>query len=1101
MAIVCPSCGQENPEGFRLCGMCGVQLAAEREVREERKVVTVLFCDLVGSTARAEGLDPEDVRSLLSRYQSRVRAELERHGGTVEKFIGDAVMALFGAPVAHEDDPERAVRAALAIRDFARAEETDLRIGVTTGEALVALGARPSEGEGMASGDVVNTAARLQAAAPVNGILVGAVTYRATRNLITYRELPAVQAKGKAEPVPVWEAVEATSRFGVDVAHRTPARLVGRERELSVLRDALDRARHERAPQLVTLVGVPGMGKSRLVYELSRMVDAEAELITWRQGRCLAYGDGVAFWALAEVVKAQAGILEQDTETEAAEKLRAAVEDTISDANDARWVLSHLRPLAGLETDAGLGGDRRGEAFAAWRRFLEALAEQRPLVLVFEDLHWADEGLLDFVHELVDWLSGVRLLVVCSARPELLERRPGWGGGKLNASTVGLSPLTRDQTAVLISDILHRSVLPAEIQQALLERSEGNPLYAEQFAQLYQERGSADDLPLPETLQGIVAARLDGLSADAKALLQDAAVIGKVFWTGALRRDEREAATLLHSLERKGFLTRQRRSSVGSEGEWAFAHMLLRDVAYGQIPRGDRARKHRQTAEWIQGLGRPEDHAELLAHHWSSALKLAQASGQDADDLAIPTRLALRAAGDRAFSVNAYPAAAAYYGDALALWPDGDDERPQVLYRYADALHIAADEGAEAALEVARDALLGAGDREKAAEAELSMSRIWWHRGQNDKARSHERRAEELVGAERSLAAARVLAFIARTRTIGGDPTEGLRLAMEALEMAEALEVEELQAHALATVGLAKVYLGDPTGAQDEVRALEIAVAANSPVAGSIANNVAVQAVFSFAFRRAAELYEEGLRIAERLGDASGTRWLRAQVGQAALILGRWDEALQKHDEFIRECEAGSPHYMEGTARRERARIREARGDLAGALADYEAALSLARTVNDPQELLPNLAAVASAFETRGREDEARAIAREILDVARLHPHDAAIGLSLDFLFTRVALEHEPGLREILGNGSFPQWKALGLACVDRDFVRAADMWAEGGSPTWEARLRLRAAEELIETGRRPEGEAQLEKALEFYRSVGATFYVNQGEQLLAKTA
>jgi tetratricopeptide (TPR) repeat protein len=206
-------------------------------------------------------------------------------------------------------------------------------------------------------------------------------------------------------------------------------------------------------------------------------------------------------------------------------------------------------------------------------------------------------------------------------------------------------------------------------------------------------------------------------------------------------------------------------------------------------------------------------------------------------------------------------------------------------------------------------------------------------------------------------------------------------------------------------------------------------------------------------------------------------------------------------DEFIRECEAGSPHYIEGTTRRERARIREARGDLAGALADYEAALSLARAVNDPQELLPNLAAVASAFETRGRVDEARAIAREILDVARLHPHDAAIGLSLDFLFTRVALEHEPGLREILGNGSFPQWKALGLACVDRDFVRAADMWAEGGSPTWEARLRLRAAEELIETGRRPEGEAQLEKALEFYRSVGATFYVNQGEQLLVKTA
>jgi class 3 adenylate cyclase/tetratricopeptide (TPR) repeat protein len=902
--IVCPSCGQENPEGFRLCGMCGAPLAAEREAREERKVVTVLFCDLVGSTARAEGLDPEDVRALLSRYHSRVRAELERHGGTVEKFIGDAVMALFGAPVAHEDDPERAVRAALAIRDFARAEGTELRVGIITGEALVALGARPSEGEGMASGDVVNTAARLQTAAPVNGILVGAATYRATRNVITYRELPAVLAKGKAAPVPVWEAVEGTSRFGVDVEHHAHAQLVGRERELGVLRDALDRARHERVPQLVTLVGVPGMGKSRLIYELSRIADTDPELITWRQGRCLAYGDGVAFWALAEVVKAQAGILERDTETEAAGKLRAAVEDALPDASDARWVESHLRPLVGLETEEGLGGDRRGEAFAAWRRFLEALAEQRPLVLVLEDLHWADEGLLDFVDELVDWLSGVRLLVVCSARPELLERRPGWGGGKLNASTLGLSPLSQEQTAVLISNVLERSLLPAEIQQALLERAEGNPLYAEQFAQLYLERGSTDDLPLPETLQGIVAARLDGLSADAKALLQDAAVIGKVFWTGALRRDARDATPLLHALERKGFLTRQRRSSVESEGEWAFAHMLLRDVAYGQIPRGDRARKHRATAEWIESLGRPDDHAELLAHHWSSALGLAHAAGQDADDLATRTRMALRAAGDRAFSVNAYPAAATYYGDALALWPEEDEQRPQLLYRLADALYIADDERAEAALEEARDALLGSGNHETAAGAEISLSRLWWQRGQNDRARVHETRAQELVGTDRSLAAARVLAFVARTRTIGGDPEEGLRLATEALEMAEALGVEELIAHSLATIGLAKVYLGDPTGEQDEVRALEIAIAVNSPVAGSIANNVAVQAVFSFEWRRAGELYEEGLRIAERLGDASSTRWLRGQVAQIALVLGRWDESLQLLDAFVHECEA-----------------------------------------------------------------------------------------------------------------------------------------------------------------------------------------------------
>ncbi|HEY6068961.1 MAG TPA: AAA family ATPase, partial [Gaiellaceae bacterium] len=552
----------------------------------------------------------------------------------------------------------------------------------------------------------------------------------------------------------------ARSRFGVDIAHHARTELVGRERELDALRDAFERARHDRIPQLVTLVAVPGLGKSRLVYELSKIVDADPELVTWRQGRCLAYGDGVAFWALGEVVKAQAGILEQDSVEEASDKLRAAVLNAVADEKDARWLESHLRPLVGLETETGLGGDRRGEAFAAWRRFLEALAEQRPLVLVVEDLHWADDGLLDFLDELVDWLSGVPLLVVCSARPELLERRPGWGGGKLNASTLGLAPLSNDKTALLISHLLERSLLPAEIQQPLLERAEGNPLYAEQFAQLYLERGSADDLPLPETLQGIVAARLDALSAEEKALLQDASVVGKVFWAGALRRVEHAATPLLHSLERKGFLTPQRRSSFESEGEWAFAHMLLRDVAYGQIPRAERARKHRAIAEWIDTLGRSEDHAELLAFHWGSAFELAQATGEDTGDLKERTRLAIRAAGDRAFSVNAYPAAASYYGDALALWPE-DEELPQLLYRYADALYVAADERALGALEEARDALLASGERETAAEAEIAIARIWWHRGRRDEVSAHEARAEELAGRASSLAAARVLATIA----------------------------------------------------------------------------------------------------------------------------------------------------------------------------------------------------------------------------------------------------------------------------------------------------------------------------------------------------
>jgi class 3 adenylate cyclase len=325
----CPSCGQENPEGFRLCGMCGAALTpTAAPAREERKVVTILFTDLVGSTARAEGLDPEDVRATLSTYYAQLRTELERHGGTVEKFIGDAVMAVFGAPVSHEDDAERAVRAALAIRD-AVGEELQIRTAVNTGEALVALGARAAEGEGMVSGDVVNTAARLQSAAPVNGILVGEGTYRATRDAIDYREAPAVEAKGKAEPVKVWEAVAARSRFGSDVEQKLRTPLVGRERERDLLADALERARSEQSAQLVTLVGVPGIGKSRLVAELFQILEADPDLINWRQGRSLPYGERVSFWALGEIVKAHAGILESDDAATAAEKLDAMA-DTLT---------------------------------------------------------------------------------------------------------------------------------------------------------------------------------------------------------------------------------------------------------------------------------------------------------------------------------------------------------------------------------------------------------------------------------------------------------------------------------------------------------------------------------------------------------------------------------------------------------------------------------------------------------------------------------------------------------------------------------------------------------------------------------------------------
>ncbi|HET7352415.1 MAG TPA: AAA family ATPase, partial [Gaiellaceae bacterium] len=669
--ITCPACGQENPEGFRLCGMCGAALApAAAPAREERKVVTILFTDLVGSTARAEGLDPEDVRATLSAYYAQLRAELERYGGTVEKFIGDAVMAVFGAPIAHEDDPERAVRAALAIRDSV-GEELEIRTAVHTGEALVALGARAVEGEGMVSGDVVNTAARLQSAAPVNGILVGEATYRATRHAIDYRDSPPVEAKGKVEPVRVWEAVSARSRFGSDVEQKLRTPLVGRERERNLLADALAHARTEQSAQLVTLVGVPGIGKSRLVAELFQITEADPDLISWRQGRSLPYGEHVSFWALGEIVKAHAGILESDDTVEAEEKLAAMIVDLVEDEREREWLSRLARPLVGLE---GAERTEREEAFAAWRRLLEAAAEQRPLILVFEDLHWADDGLLDFVDHLADWATTVPLLIVGTARPELLDRRPGWGGGKRNALTLSIGALSNEETAVLLQRLLDRAVLDAEAQQAVLQRAEGNPLYAEEYARMLAEH-KGGDLPLPETVQGLIAARIDGLAPAEKALLQDASVVGKVFWPGALSGAD---ATALHALERKEFVRRDRRSSIAGETQYAFLHALVRDVAYGQIPRGERAEKHHRAADWLSSLAgdRAEDHAEMLANHYREALSLSQAAGVDARGLRAPARRAFADAGQRALSLGASGTAYELAQEALALTGEGDEELP-----------------------------------------------------------------------------------------------------------------------------------------------------------------------------------------------------------------------------------------------------------------------------------------------------------------------------------------------------------------------------------------------------------------------------------------
>jgi len=1062
-------------------------------------MVTVLFCDLVGSTARAERMDPEDVRTLLSSYHARVRRELERFGGTVEKFIGDAVMALFGAPVAHEDDPERAVRAAIAIREWAAEDGAlQVRIGITTGEALVALGARPAAGEGMASGDVVNTAARLQSAAPVNGILVDETTHRATDRAIEYGERRGAAAKGKAEAVSVWDVLQPRGRVHVERGGRAP--LVGRGNELEVLTGAFRRVREDHEPQLVTLVGVPGIGKSRLVYELFKAIETGDELTFWRQGRSLSYGEGVSFWALGEIVKAHAGVLETDDEVDAATKLRETVAALVSDAEDAQRVERHLRPLLGLEDGDDVGSNRRGEAFAAWRRFLEALAEQRPLVLVFEDLHFADDGLLDFVDYLADWVSGLPVLIIATARPELLARRPGWGGGKANAVTLSLAALSDDETAQLMHSLLERPVLSVQVQATLLARAGGNPLYAEEFVHMLAERRSADELP--ETVHGLIAARIDALPAEEKALLQDAAVLGRVFWLGAAAAlagtDPSAAEERLHSIERKEFVRRERRSSVIGEAEYAFHHLLVRDVAYGQIPRTARAEKHRQAAQWLESLGRPADHAELLAHHYVSALELLRAAGRPTTDLREPARLALADAGDRAFGLHAYASAAGFYGGALDLWEGSGRDR--LLLRYGRSLSFVGDGRFRGVLEEAANELLAAGDREMAAEAHAFLTEALSQAGDRDAAHEHIERAVGLVrDAATSASKVKVLAEWSRLLSLAGKHDEGLRIALEAFAAAEALGLTELAARTLNTAAAARSRLGDQIGAiADQERSIEIALSIGSPEAGRGYHNLHLPRWWLGDLRGAVDTLSEAVRVSERFGALRQASISRAALAWLRFHTADWDEALTGADAVIAAVEAGASMSFEHQPRLLRARIRVARGqpeDLA--LADLRRALEIGRTNKDPQVVWQVLAHAARLSTELGRLEEARAAAGELVVLLEGASSDAVLLLVLDFTWAAESLGFAGDLRQTLAaNTTLPDvWRRPFEAALDGDWVRAADLYGALGHVD-EAYARLRAAETLVAGGDRVEAEVQRRRALDLFRALGATRYVRAAETL-----
>jgi class 3 adenylate cyclase len=665
----CQRCEQENPDGARFCNACGAALAERDRIGEERRLVSVLFVDLVGFTSQAEKLDPEDVRAILTPYYERVRAELERFGGSVEKFIGDAVMGVFRAPTAYGDDAERAVRAAFAVRDWAEQDGLQVRVAVNTGEAIVELEARPGHGEAMVAGDVVNTAARLQSAAPVGAVLVGEETYASTRNAIEYRPAQPVLAKGKSAPVRAWLALRATSAVGERPV--APIPMVGRDRELAVLTGIWGRVSEEGRAHFATVFGPAGIGKSRLALELSQLVATQGGRVI--RGRSTPYGASTPYSAFAQQVKQVAGIFDSDDAAEARSKLAAGIADLAGPAAAEEHV-PYLALLLGLEDEnESEAPDRETLVFSA-RVLVESLAMGGPTLLLYDDIHWADASLLDLLESFAARVREVPVLFVALARPELLSDRPGWGGGLPAYTALPLEPLTESSGRELAERLLAVSGQPVDGAPAIAETADGNPLFIEELSAAIAEKSTSG--ALPTNVRSLIAARLDSLPLDERAVLVDASVVGRVFWRGALNEIEPrpDLASLLGSLEARGLIGREAVSRIQGDQQFGFKHGLIHDVAYQTLPRPARRERHAAVARFLEASTAPGQSHEALAQHWREAGDTERAVDH------------LTAAGDQAVRGWAKERAVALYREALALATGDETRRREVTARLAVAL-------------------------------------------------------------------------------------------------------------------------------------------------------------------------------------------------------------------------------------------------------------------------------------------------------------------------------------------------------------------------------------------------------------------------------
>ena len=1119
----CASCGNDLPSGeFPFCPFCTAPLTEQSSAsaREERKVVSVLFCDLVGFTAASDAADPEDVRARIRPYHSRLRTVIERFGGTVEKFVGDAVMAVFGAPVAHEDDAERAVRAGLRILEAIEelnAEDPSLslqvRVGINTGEALVDLGAKLEEGEGIVTGDVVNTASRLQGAAPIGGVAVSEQTFRATERVFDYEPLEPVTVKGKSEPLAIYRALQARARFGTDVTrtHATP--LVGRDLERTLLVSTFERAVQQQSCQLMTVVGEPGVGKSRLCMELFRHAEDRPGLTRWRQGRCLPYGEGIAVWALGEIVKAECGILESDSPEVAAAKLARAVPES---EQDRAWLLARLAPLVGVPAEPA----SQEESFTAWRRFLEGLASDGPAVLVFEDLHWADPALLSFLEHLADWAEGVPLLVLCTARPELWEQYPAFGANARNGQRINLSPLSNQETAQLVSALLERAVLPAETQQQLLESAGGNPLYAEEFVRLIIDRGElGTGAALPDSVQALIAARLDTLTPERKGLLQDASVLGKVFWAGALAemgdRDPAEVEQALHELSRKELVRPSRTSSMDGEAEYAFWHALVCDVAYAQIPRAGRSSRHQQAAAWIETKAgeRVEDLADVLAYHYEAALELARAAGQSdqIDELQAAAFRYLLLAGERALGLDTSQTEQTL-ARALELCPPGHPDRARALEYWSEALrHQGRLQEARAALEKALDLYRAQGDTLGAGRTLTALNLIlaWLGDQSPELLRDALALLETLPpGPELVAAYSRQASFHA----VASAFPEATAAADQAIDLANRLGLPG-PSTAHEARGLARAALGDRGGLDEMRQALELAIdQGQGDYAAIFYGNLAFSVGLYEGPQAELDLYAEAIDFSRRRGLTNAAEGMAGIRTDCMALVGQTERALTEATETADRLEAvGSIAFI--APRSLQLRLLAERGNHAQA-PDPEPLLAAARNSGDPQRMAEAVAAAAQLCHARGDKEKARAVLVELDQLPGVRGDSVYAG-ELPRLLRSCLVLGDRGLAASFVDGVQPVHPRSGHALASCHaqlaeaagdhleaaglYADAADRWQKFGNVPEHAYALLGQGRCLRAIGD-PAAEAALAEARELFVAMGYRAALAETDALLAKS-